>query len=642
MESHDQYGKKPGISFNVKFILPEASLTNQLNHIQNIPWCMKTLVQILYATVILDCDVTFMAKWQNGLKMKSSILGPLGVILLALSLTISLMVCLSFIPSVHAQTSAELAETYKPVLHFTQGEKFYPTRVEYIISKSTLVSHLSSTIVDLSPTPSNLARVGSDRMYLNNTLGTVDAIAADYALEVSSYGYYVYVHVVNSGGYTVIQYWLFYVYNNGQLNDHQGDIEVVEIFLEGSEPKTALYSQHFAGENAAWGDVEKVNNTHPVVYVAQGSHANYFRSYQGKIGLENDIVGSDGKTIMPNELTRIMLGETGNHISEQSWLDFEGRWGFWGTNEEVTLGMAGPLGPVFNQDGIRWAQPSAYLDTTFGVGNLYFMLAWLVANFLLLFIIYIAIRGGWKTYGIVKLGRKGGLLVKKFFKSRGGPSLMLGIAAIVLTFIAMFLPWYTINASSESGPLSQQGGATLMTIDGISGLKVNMFVGAGESASGFRNLFSAQLPLAIIFLAGLVLLTLDIIGVKSGKKLGNKFIFGAVMSLMPFILIFVFIMMLPSFLPWASALIPGQEVPPQQIETMVRAVAGNPVYGTNSQVFPVVGTTTVSWGFGIGAYLFLVAAIIRIVAGFMMRTTPELQAEAALPPPSEQPTPPPP
>ena len=600
-------------------------------------------MQILYATVILACDVTSMAKRQNDLKMKLSILGPPGAILLALSLTISLMVCLSFIPSVHAQTPAELADTYKPVLHFTQGEKFYPTRVEYIISKSTLVRHSNSTIVYPSPTPSNLGtHAGSDQMYLNNTLGTVDAIAADYALEASSYGYYVYVHVVpNSGGYTVIQYWLFYVYNNGQLNDHQGDIEVVEIFLEGSEPKTALYSQHFAGENAAWGDVEKVDNTHPVVYVAQGSHANYFRPYQGKIGLENDIVGSDGKTIMPNELTRIMLGETGNHISEQSWLDFEGRWGFWGTNEEVTLGMAGPFGPGFNQNHDRWAHPSAYLGTTFGVGNLYFMLAWLVANFLLFFIIYIAIRGGWKTYGIVKLGRKGGLLVKKFFKSRGGPSLMLGIAAIILTFIAMFLPWYTINASSESGPLSQQGGATLMTIDGISGLEVNMFVGAGESASGFRNLFSAQLPFAMIFLAGLVLLTLDIIGVKSGKKVGNKFIFGAVTSLMPFILIFVFIMMLPSFLPWASALIPGQEVPPQQIETMVRAVAGNPVYGTNSQVFPVVGTTTVSWGFGIGAYLFLVAAIIRIVAGLMMRTTPELHAEAALPSPSEQPMPPP-
>ena len=272
---------------------------------------------------------------------------------------------------------------------------------------------------------------------------------------------------------------------------------------------------------------------------------------------------------------------------------------------------------------------------------MYFILAWLVANFLLLFIVYIAVRSGWKIYGIVKLSKKGGLLVKKFLKSRGVLPLMLGIGAIILTLIALFLPWYTISASSEAGPLAQQGGVTLMTIDGISGLKVNMFLGAGESTSGFSNLFSAQLPLAMIFLAGVLLLTLDIVGVKSGKKLGNKFILSAIISLLPFILIFIFIMMLPSFLPWTSALVPGQQVPPQ-VEIMVRTVAGNPVYGSDSQVLPVVGATTVSWGFGIGAYLFVVAAIIRTVAGFMMRTAPELQQQTTPPSAPTQPMPPPP
>ena len=578
------------------------------------------------------------------MKVKSSILDSCGVLFLVILCAVSLIAYLSFRPSVRAETEADtvLAETYKPVLHFTAGEKFYPTRVEYLISKSTLVHHPSGTIIDAAPTPNTLGmHAGSNQMYLNNTLGTVDAIAADYALEASNFGYYVYVHVVTDGEYTVIQYWLFYAYNNGQFNDHQGDIEVVQIFLDSiGTPKTALFSQHFAGENTGWGDVEKVNDTHPVVYVAQGSHANYFRPYQGKMGIENDLVGSDGKTILPDELTALMLGENGGQLPGQSWLDFAGRWGYWGTSEQVALGMAGPFGPIFNQNGDRWARPaSAYLGTTFGVGNLYFILAWLVANFLLLFIIYIAVRGGWKIYGIVKLSRKGGLLVKKFLKSRGGPTLMLGIAAMILTLIALFLPWYAISASSEAGPLAQQGGVTLMTIDGISGLKVNMFLGADESTSGFRNLFSAQLPLAMIFLAGVFLMTLDIIGVKSGKKLGNKFIFSAIISLMPFILIFIFIMMLPSFLPWASALVPGQQVPPQ-VETMARTVAGNPVYGTDSQVLPVVGATTVSWGFGIGAYLFLVAAIIRIVAGFMMRTAPELQQ--TLPPSTPvQPMPPP-
>jgi hypothetical protein len=572
----------------------------------------------------------------NPLKSRAGVLRSSGLFLLALSLAASLAVCFSFRSSVNAQAPGTLVAMYSPVLHFTGGEKFYPTRVDYLINRSTLVRHSTGIVEVYSPTADILGTYTSSDYYLNNTLGTEDAIAADYALEAKADGYCAYVHVVSSGNSTVIQYWLFYAYNNGPLNDHQGDIEVVEVFLDSSgTPQTLLCSQHFAGENAGWGDVEKVD-THPVVYVAQGSHANYFRSYQGKIGLENDIVGSDGITVTFNETNLEVLGS-------QPWLNYAGRWGYWGTDEEVAAGMAGPLGPVFNQGGIRWAQPQNYLGTTFSVGNLYFILAWLIAYFLLLFIIYVVVRGGWKAYGIVKLKRKGGLLVGKFLKSRGGPSLMLGIAAIVIALVALFLPWYTISASSDTGPLAKQGGVTLVTINGISGLQVNMFMGSGESTSGFRSLFSAQLPFLLIFLAGLILLALDVIGFKNGKKLGNKFIFGAITSLFPFILIFAFIMILPTFLPWASAILPGQQVPPQ-VDTMVRAVAGNPVYGTNSQTFPVVGLTTVSWGFGIGAYLFLVAAAIRIVAGIMMRSTPEIPptpASTAPLQPKARPSPPP-
>jgi hypothetical protein len=75
---------------------------------------------------------------------------------------------------------------------------------------------------------------------------------------------------------------------------------------------------------------------------------------------------------------------------------------------------------------------------------------------------------------------------------------------------------------------------------------------------------------------------------------------------------------------------------------MVRTIAGNPIYGTTSQRFDVVGLTTVSWGFGIGAYLFLVAAIVRIVAGFITRSAPELQEKPVVPPQAQPPPPPPP
>jgi hypothetical protein len=365
--------------------------------------------------------------------------------------------------------------------------------------------------------------------------------------------------------------------------------------------------------------------------VAQGSHANYFRPFQGKIGIENDLVGSDGKTIMSSDLSLVILGELGSHPPEQDWLDFAGRWGYLGTAEEAALGRAGPFGPVQNQDGIRWAQPEAYFESTFSVGSNYFILAWLAFYFWLLFLIYVVIRAVWKLVGIIRLRRKGGLLVTKFLRGRGGLGLALGIVAILIMVVALFLPWYTITASSQAGPLANQGGVTLLNIDGISGMQVNLFLGSGgDSPSGYRSFFSLLIPFSLLLAAGIVLFALDVIGVKSGNSIGMKLILGAITSLLPFVLIFVFISQLPAFLPWASQLVPGQSVPPQ-LETAVRTIAGNPIIGTASAQFPVVGTTIVNWGFGVGAYLFLVAAVVKIIGGFIMRSSPKLQ---------EKPTPP--
>jgi hypothetical protein len=276
------------------------------------------------------------------------------------------------------------------------------------------------------------------------------------------------------------------------------------------------------------------------------------------------------------------------------------------------------------------------------VNNYYFILAWLVANFLLLFLACALIKGAWKIYGIARLHRKSGLLVRKFLRSRGSIGLILGIVAIVIAIITLALPWYTITASSETGALARQGGVTLLSIDGIRGMQVNLFTGpGGDSTSGYQTLFFMQIPFALFIAVGLLFLALDVLGVKSGKSLGLKFILGAIVSLLPFILIFVFIKMLPSFLPWASSLAPSQSIPPQ-LDTMVRTIAGNPIQGMATQDFPVVGFTTVNWGFGIGAYLLVVAAIVRIVASFIMQGTPDLQEKLGMAPVSQLPLPPPP
>lgn len=89
----------------------------------------------------------------------------------------------------------------------------------------------------------------------------------------------VYANVVQyekTGDYSV-QYWFLYLFNDG-ANKHESDWEQVTILLDKDQnPQEALYSSHATGFTRKWDEVEHQGD-HPVVYVARGSHANYFRA----------------------------------------------------------------------------------------------------------------------------------------------------------------------------------------------------------------------------------------------------------------------------------------------------------------------------------------------------------------------------
>jgi hypothetical protein len=65
------------------------------------------------------------------------------------------------------------------------------------------------------------------------------------------------------------------------MNHHEGDWEMTAIYLKNDSPYAVLFSQHGAGNIEMWDKVIKAKDknekdtTHPVVYVALGSHANY-------------------------------------------------------------------------------------------------------------------------------------------------------------------------------------------------------------------------------------------------------------------------------------------------------------------------------------------------------------------------------
>ncbi|GAP62322.1 hypothetical protein ARMA_0745 [Ardenticatena maritima] len=103
--------------------------------------------------------------------------------------------------------------------------------------------------------------------------------------------YCYYGRVIEQGDWKILQYWYFYAYNNWRsgffgANDHEADWEMVAIYLardsnDAWHPEWIAITMHDAhGDDLRrrWDDptVEK-NGTHPVLYVAAGSHAFYFQ-----------------------------------------------------------------------------------------------------------------------------------------------------------------------------------------------------------------------------------------------------------------------------------------------------------------------------------------------------------------------------
>lgn len=90
----------------------------------------------------------------------------------------------------------------------------------------------------------------------------------------------------------LLQYWYFYRYDEweahafaGQLvQRHEGDWEAVTIGLSNRQPLFVGYSAHCAGRWVQWNEVELSDKlpepTHPLVAVAEGSHANYPQATQ--------------------------------------------------------------------------------------------------------------------------------------------------------------------------------------------------------------------------------------------------------------------------------------------------------------------------------------------------------------------------
>ncbi len=151
-------------------------------------------------------------------------------------------------------------------------------------------------------------------------------------------------------GGTWRQYWFFYADNRQdrgilRTGRHLGDWELVQFRLDArGRPIEAVYAQHSGAERCPWAAVER-RSGHPVIYVANASHAAYLRPGLRDRTWPDPNDEADGRGAVARPAVQ--------DIEETAppWMAWPGRWG--PTRRGLVPGeQDSPRGPAHQPD--RW------------------------------------------------------------------------------------------------------------------------------------------------------------------------------------------------------------------------------------------------------------------------------------------------
>jgi hypothetical protein len=280
-------------------------------------------------------------------------------------------------PVESTEEALAIAGKFCPVIHLNADEgnceNFQPDSVQLMVDLS-LLRDLNDPEFSEKPTINSFLEWSLSQYYLdvpelNPQSASVAEYKAGYDLVCGSYQPTIYARVVYGSEYTIVQYWFFY-YLNDWRNVHEGDWELVQLHFpkrtvaelldEDVSPVFVACSQHQSGQRMSWSDMVEgglVEDNHPSVYVARGSHANYFLPGQFWSGLDFDDTGlSAWRVIDAEQLDIVLLSEIEDaDTTGLEWLDFRGYWGeyvgFSISVMELRFWQHGPFGPQWSDDG---------------------------------------------------------------------------------------------------------------------------------------------------------------------------------------------------------------------------------------------------------------------------------------------------
>ncbi len=277
--------------------------------------------------------------------------------------------------SQRAPSLATLLARHVPILVLHPAEPFRPAPVEGFLADSDV----QRPVGDVWETVGGPLPVGGRELRLDQRLcRAADGPAASpcYTAVEAVHGAtpVLYGASFRRGKRIDLQYWLWYPFNPysptvpaGEFwQVHEGDWEAVSVItdLQG-KPVAAGYSQHAEGRRRDWLRVPK-QGTRPIVYVALGSHANYFspgvQRFDSRVvepllisliqqaGFEPADHTGSGSRVRPR-LVRV-------NAKTPAWMTFAGTWG-----EDQYLRAPGgvpqklggaPRGPALHE---QWQRP---------------------------------------------------------------------------------------------------------------------------------------------------------------------------------------------------------------------------------------------------------------------------------------------
>ncbi len=274
----------------------------------------------------------------------------------------------------------QLAEKYAPVVALKQqteacsdgGEPYRPVPADVVLGRSDVdLVDSEGRVLRAAPTAADLFH-RPEGTYLDFPGSPLDPGCSyeQWADQITKgKPTTAYAHVLQQRGKPgklVLQYWLYYVFNDWN-NKHESDWEMIQLMFDASSASDALkraptevgYSQHEGAESAEW-DSSKLQKqgVRPIVFPGRGSHANYYKQsiWLGHSAQEG--FGCDNTTAPSNmEQTQVVLMPDARPTSADdpfAWLTFDGHWG-----QEANGPNTGPTGP---NTKAQWTDPVTWSE----------------------------------------------------------------------------------------------------------------------------------------------------------------------------------------------------------------------------------------------------------------------------------------